>query len=130
MLQGIDPADIHRAGQLPFGLGFHTNHRGLFVDVDGDQLLGLRMQESEQCDGQWLSSKNTKHRQQYIEQLCKHLEAHDIQNRVGKLSSVSQRGTLTEEEVLEYNKIDDCITKGMLAAEKSHIDKSKDGPPR
>ena len=76
------------------------------------------MQEPEQRDKRRLSSKNTKHRQQYIEQLCKHLEAHDIQKRVGKLSSVSQKGTLTEKEVLEYNKIDNCITKGMLATEK------------
>ena len=119
LLRGIETANINRAGQFMFGLGFHTNHRGLFVEMDEDQLLGLCMQEPEQRDGQQLSSKNTKYCQQYLEQLCKHLEAHDIQKRVGKLSSVSQKRTLTEEEVLEYNKIDDCITKGILAAENS-----------
>ena len=36
LLQGIDNINIHRVGQLPFGLGFHTNHRGAFVDMDGD----------------------------------------------------------------------------------------------
>ena len=54
LTQGIDAVDIHRVGQLPFGLGFHTNHRGLFVNMDGDQLLGLRMQEPEQHDGRRL----------------------------------------------------------------------------
>ena len=39
LLRGIDTADIHRAGQLLFGLGFHTDHRGVFDDVDGYQIL-------------------------------------------------------------------------------------------
>ena len=43
LLRGINDIDIHRAGQLPFGLGFHTNHRGAFVDVDRDQILELCM---------------------------------------------------------------------------------------
>ena len=68
------------------------------------------MQEPEQREGRRLSSKNTKHRQQYLEQLCKHLVGHDIQKRVGKLSSVSQQGGFSEQEELEYNKIDECIT--------------------
>ena len=47
------------------------------------------------------------------------------------MSSASQKGNLTEEEVLEYNKIDNCITKGMLAAEKIlHVNENKDGLPR
>ena len=87
--------------------------------MDGDQLLGPRMQEPEQRDGRRLSSKNTKHRQQCLEQLSKHLDAHDIQKRVGKMSSVSQQRSFTAQEELEYNKINNCITEGMLAAEKN-----------
>ena len=83
LLRGIDNTYIHRAGQLPFELGFHTDHRGVFADVDGDQILELCIQEPEQREGQRLSSRNTKHRQQYLEQLCKHLEAHDIQKGWG-----------------------------------------------
>ena len=129
LLQGIVDTKIHRAGQLPFG--FHTDHRGAFVDVDGDQILELCMQEPEQREGCWLSSKNTKHRQQYLEQLCKHLDAHDIQKRVGKLSSASQQGSFTAREELEYNKIDKCITEGMLAAEKVfHVNGNVVGLPR
>ena len=101
LLQGIDTAEIHSAGQLLFGLGFHTDHRGIFADVDGDQILGLSIQKPEQREGQQLSSKNTKHCQQYPEQLCKHLEAHAIQKSVGKLSSISQQRILTVREVLE-----------------------------
>ena len=48
LLRSIDDNNIHRAGQLPFGLGFHNDHRGAFVNVDGDQILELRMQEPEQ----------------------------------------------------------------------------------
>ena len=109
LMQGVDDADIHRVGQLPFGLGFHSDHRGVFADVDVDQLLSLRMHKLDQRDCQQLSSKNAKHCQLYEEQLSTHLEAHDI---------IWRTGSLDEEKLKEYNKIDTCITKGMLAAEK------------
>ena len=126
---GVETDEIHKAGQLPFGLGFHTDHRGVFVDVDGEQLLGLRMTEPEQRESRRLSSKNNKHRQQYMEHLCKHLEAHNVFKRVGELSRASQEGTFTATQMEEYNKIDDSITDGMISAEKSlHVDESVAGP--
>ena len=99
--------------------GFHTDHRGIFADVDGEQLLGLQMKEPEQQDGRRLRSKNNKHRLQYIEQLCKHLKAHDVYRRVGKLSSSSQDGDFSATDVEEYNTIDNCIMNGMIAAKKA-----------
>ena len=117
--QGVDAADIHRVGQLPFGLGFHSDHRGAFADMERDKLLVLRMHKPEQRDFRQLSSKNAKHRQQYVGQLSTHLEAHDVLWRIRKLSSSCQMGSLDKEKFKEYNKIDNCITEGMLAAEKS-----------
>ena len=35
----VDEIEIRRAGQLSFRLGFYTNHRGDFADLDGDSIL-------------------------------------------------------------------------------------------
>ena len=77
------------------------------------------MTEPEQRESRRLSSKNNKHRQQYMEHICKHLEAHNVFKRVGELSWASQEGTFTATQMEEYNKIDDSITDGMISAEKS-----------
>ena len=115
---GVDPDLVHKAGQLPFGLGFHTDHRGLFADLDGEQLLSLQMVEPEQREGRRLSSKNTKQQHIYLQHLCRHLEAHNVFTRAGALSTKSATGSLSTTDLLEYNKVDACITDGMLAAEK------------
>ena len=39
LVSGIDDEEITQAGQLPFGLGFHTDHMGRFVDMNGDRIL-------------------------------------------------------------------------------------------
>ena len=80
----------------------------MFANVDGDQLLGLCMH----------GFKNAKHCQLYVEQLSTHLEAHDITQRIRNLSSSCQTGSLDEQKLKEYKKIDTCITEGMLAAKK------------
>ena len=118
LLCGIGSGQVSKAGQLPFGLGFHTDHRGLFADLDGDQLLRLRMEEPESREGRRLSSKNNKHRKTYLQHLCKHLEAHNVYKRVGTMNTKSTSGDLSEADQVEYDRIDTCITEGMLAAEK------------
>ena len=107
-----------RAGQLPFGLGFHSDHRGIFADLDGEHLLKLHMTEPVTREPRRLSSKNNKHRELYITHLSKHLEAHNVYQRVGELGRSSQNGKLTPEQLNEYNKLVDCITDGMLTAER------------
>ena len=42
LTHGVETDEIHKAGQLPSGLGFHTDHRGLFADVDGEHFSGCR----------------------------------------------------------------------------------------
>ena len=54
---------------------------------------------------------------QYTKHLQKHLEANNVQYRIGVLSSACSGRQLNEDETKEYNKIDVCITEGMRAAE-------------
>lgn len=117
LLGGVNSESLHKVGQLPFGLGFHTDHRGVFADLDGDQLLRLKMEEPEHREGRRLSSQNNKHREVYMQHLIKHLEAHNLFQRAGELSKLGVTGELDTVSVEEYNKIDECITEGMIAAE-------------
>ena len=119
LLRSISAANVHKVGQLPFGLGFHTDHRGVFADLDGDQLMRISMAEPEQRDCRRLSSKNEKQKTQYLLMLEKHLEAHNVYNRVGELGRNSTSNRLNANQVKEYEKIDKIITEGMLAAENS-----------
>ena len=40
-LSGVDAMTIFRKGQLPHGMGFATDHRAMFIDLDSKQLFGL-----------------------------------------------------------------------------------------
>ena len=62
LTNGLEVSDIKQAGQLPFGLGFCTDHRGNFSDLDGDRILKIKMEEPEMREGRRLSAKNVKHR--------------------------------------------------------------------
>ena len=46
------------------------------------------------------------------------MEAHNIHQIIGNLSSAFSGRQLTDDKMRTYNKIDDCITEGMLAAER------------
>ena len=81
---GIERNNITQAGHLPFGLGFHTDHRGVFADMNGDSLMRIVMEEPKKRESRRLSSKNSKHRLAYLGELKKNLEAHNIFDRVGK----------------------------------------------
>ena len=63
---GIERNNITQAGHLPFGLGFHTDHRGVFADMDGDNLMRIVMEEPKTRKSRRLSSKNGKHRVAYL----------------------------------------------------------------
>ena len=78
LVTGVDGEDITQASQLPFGLSFHTDHRGEFVNMDGDSMLNIRTEEPEHQEGRQISSKNGKHRKIYLEEVNKNLEAHNV----------------------------------------------------
>ena len=66
LAHGIASAYISQAGQLPFGLGFSTDHRGEFADFNGDSLLRIRMGEPAEHQMRRLSAKNAKHSKKYL----------------------------------------------------------------
>ena len=51
---------VRKAGQLFFGLGFSSDHRIVYADLNANKLLRLIMEEPAQKVGRRLSSKNAK----------------------------------------------------------------------
>ena len=54
LVSGIVDNEIIQAGQLPFGLGFHTDHGGEFADMNGDSMLKIIMEEPKEKQGRRL----------------------------------------------------------------------------
>ena len=48
---GIDKLQVSKAGQLPFGLGFASDHRAMFANVHTEELLQIYMEEPEEREG-------------------------------------------------------------------------------
>ena len=46
----IPPTHVLRAGPLPFNVGFCSDHRGQFVDLDSRHLLHIHMEETTNRD--------------------------------------------------------------------------------
>ena len=97
LTQGADAQAIEKADQLPFGLG-HTDHIGVFSDIDCKETLKLTMEKPECRKGHQLSANNGKHQMTYIAEVKKTLEAHIVWERVRKLSSKSNKGMLPKDE--------------------------------
>ena len=47
LTSGVGEGSIKRVGQLPFGLGFDTDHRAVFADLCAKDLLQIHMEEPE-----------------------------------------------------------------------------------
>ena len=41
LTKNIDPQTFRRSGQLPHGLGFDSDHRAMFMDIDAETMLSL-----------------------------------------------------------------------------------------
>ena len=76
------------------------------------------MEETLPRKGQRLSSGNNKRRKEYITKILPHIDAYKVIKRVERLYSHLNNGKLNHDNVAEYNKLDDCITEGMLSVER------------
>ena len=60
LIKNIPSDQVKRSGQLPFELGFHTDHRGMFTDIDVHSILGIYVEDPIEQAQRRLSSKNKK----------------------------------------------------------------------
>ena len=74
LTRGIDLAAITRKGQLPHDMGFSdSDHRGMYVDINAEMILGHGMEEPQQRPRRRLVSENKVIRDQYLKDLAQKL---------------------------------------------------------
>ena len=113
----IPMQNVKKIGQLAHGLGFPSNHRALFSDIDTIQTLGLRTDAPTSPPARRLVSKNLSTNSEYITELIRQLEAHNIFERTAELITQARSGSLTETQKKTYETLDETISQAMLSAE-------------
>ena len=84
-LLGIDTTTVVRRGQLPHGIGFDTDHRAMYIDLDTDQLFGLSPDKMNDTEGRRLKSENKEYSAIYTKALFTSLTNQNVFPRLTRL---------------------------------------------
>ena len=109
---------MKRRGKALNGIGFLSDHRGMFVDIHLESLLGLKPDKPAGSIPRRLKSGNLKTVETYLTNLKSKLESPNVFQRVSKLWRDIQNGNISEFGQKEYDKLDAAITECMIASEK------------
>ena len=115
--------NIHRAGYAPFDEGFVTDHRGIFFDISDEILFPNDNLNIVHHEFRKLKSNDPKSVEKYLKQLDEDWTAHKILQKYKKLCQDFKNNGITDENVMNLNKLDQHITEIMISAERkcTHI---------
>jgi hypothetical protein len=103
------------AGILPFEMGYHSDHRAIFVSIQMEKILTTKVQSSDSITARKLQQAIPKERDIFIQEAHRYLDNQNIYNRLRELQSTDD--PWTEEDKNEYELCDQTIIHGMLLAE-------------
>jgi hypothetical protein len=105
------------SGMLPFGYGYPSDHRAIFVRLDLKGLLSTEVHQLESSASRLLHSATPKEHMKFIAELYIHYEAQNLFERLDRLWNTPIQ-EWTEIHEMEYNNCDMQHITGMLAAER------------
>jgi hypothetical protein len=114
--QGVE-THCKSAGIVPFGFGYPSDHRTLFVRVNIGAILNTNVTSTESRYGRKLQNATPKERIKFLEAVHKHYEQQNIYEQLWKLRELDQE-QWSQEMIIEYKKCDKQHINSMLAAEK------------
>ena len=119
---------IYSSGIEPFFSTVHSDHRGLFLDLDVTGLLGGKTENLLPPQLRAISSTSP-HIAKYINQLHKYLDQHNVIPRSQTIFAVLQNSTIPvgPKILVATNRLDRDITRGMHHAEDAC--RQPDRPP-
>ena len=123
---GVGPDSIVREVQLPHGMGFQSNHRCIYANIDMETEIVIIPMKAVQWKKRALSAKNRKRLDIYVKEISILLDLHTVFTRAEKLLEVMVDGHINRSQNEEYQKLDSIITDSMIQAEKS-MPQSPDG---
>ena len=111
--------NIKRAGIAPFGFGYESDHRGLFLDIDDDILFDKDEIKIMYHDFRRLKTGIPKRVKKYKKHIQSTWKAHKIDEKYDKVHKMFSGNTPHEKCIQALNKLDQQITEILVAAEKN-----------
>jgi hypothetical protein len=105
------------SGILPFGYGYPSDHRAIFIRLDLSKVLSTEVHPSESSAARLLVSATPKEREKFIWELDAHYTSQNLYQRLNDLWEIPNNEWSLDHET-EFNKCDAQHIAGMLAAEK------------
>jgi hypothetical protein len=105
------------SGILPFGFGYPSDHRAIFVRVNIGGILNSKVSAVESRMARKLQNATPKERAIFLEAVHRHYAQQNLFDRMRKLREI-EPDKWTKNEMEEFEKCDRQHINGMLAAEK------------
>lgn len=107
----------NRAGILPFGIGYMSDHRAIFIKINIEKLLSAQINSIDSITARKLTQATPKERKIFLEEVHLHWVNQNLYERLKKLAEVPQH-EWDERNSDEYEHCDKQMVQGMLSAEK------------
>jgi len=102
---------------LEYNDGIISDHRGLYVDLDPQQLFGGNTHDPVASSSRGFTSKNEKKVKKYLDKLEEYCKDHNVCEQIEQLSADAPK--LSRKQIKRrYEGINNDITRGMLSAEQ------------
>ena len=116
---------LRRAGIEPYGEGYTSDHRGLFIDLNINELLSGHIAELDTPNGRGINSCTPKSVQVYKEHVLQYFDDHNLEQRLDSvIAFINSDDNDDEASKLEatnrLNAIDRDVTRALLSAE-NHV---------
>jgi hypothetical protein len=106
-----------RSGLLPFGTGYHSDHRALFVVINIEGILGTKIGSINTIMARKLLQASPKERKIFLTEADKHYNNQNLYNRLKKLTAVPE-SEWDSTHIEEFERCDREMVIGMRHAEK------------
>jgi hypothetical protein len=105
------------SGIVPFGFGYPSDHRALFIRINISKILNARVTAAESRHTRKLQNATPKERALFLKEVNAHYEQQNLYERMQKLREKEPQ-QWTQETIADYEQCDKQHIEGMLAAEK------------
>jgi hypothetical protein len=105
-----------KAGIVPFGYGYHSDHRAIFAVINIKKILSTSVSPVDSIAARKLHQATLKEREVFVNSVHTILDSQNIYQRLATL-----RGRInewSEDDLRQYEKCDKIITESMLTAEQ------------
>lgn len=105
-----------KSGILPFGYGYHSDHRAIFAVIQIEKILSSQITTVDTITARKLQQAMPKERDIFLKEANRYLKNQNIYQRLRELKNHSDQWS--EDNKNEYELCDQTIIHGMLLAEK------------